>query len=376
MSFEIHSEHAALRGDDKALRAPVTTRAWFLRQVETLYPGCFALVMATGIISNALFLEGQRALSDALFAVNTIAYPWLLLLTILRLILYRRAFWADLTNPRLVFSFFTIVAGSDVFGAGLHLHSFDKLALILWLFALATWLFLVYFSFGVLTFLNAAHGANVVDGGWLIAIVGTESLVILGTIVAPNFGNLANAIFIVIHMLWGIGLGLYGIFITLFAYRIFFFNVAPEDITPLLWVVMGAAAISTNAGSTLILTENGMPFLHSMRPFIDGTTLMVWAWGTWWIPLLVLLGIWKHGVCRIPLSYTPALWSLVFPLGMYALATLRLSLAAEFPPLVLISRSMIWVALGAWAATAIGLAVSSWRSLGGYRYAADLARNA
>ena len=71
--------------------------------------------------------------------------------------------------------------------------------------------------------------------------------------------------FVLIHMLWGVGLGLYGIFVTLFAYRIFFFDVEPDDITPLLWVVMGAAAIAANAGSTLILTESGMSFLHSMR---------------------------------------------------------------------------------------------------------------
>src|SRR6516165_2941256 len=104
-------------------------------------------------------------------------------------------------------------------------------------------------------------------------------------------------------MLWGVGLGLYAIFVALFSYRIFFFEVGPDDITPLLWVVMGAAAISTNAGSTLILTDSGMPFLHSMRPFIDGVTLIMWAWATWWIPLLLLFGIWKHGVCRVPLTY-------------------------------------------------------------------------
>ena len=51
--------------------------AWSDSQIATLYPGCFALVMATGIISNALFLEGHRAWSAVLFAVNLIAYPWL-----------------------------------------------------------------------------------------------------------------------------------------------------------------------------------------------------------------------------------------------------------------------------------------------------------
>ena len=126
---------------------------------------------------------------------------------------------------------------------------------------------------------------------------------------------------------------------------------------------MGAAAISANAGSTLILTESGMPFLNSMRPFIDGVTLIMWAWATWWIPLLLLFGIWKHGVCRVPLTYTPMFWSLVFPLGMYALASLRLSLAADFSPLRAISSSMVWVALAAWAATSAGLVAASWRSL-------------
>jgi len=274
-----------------------------------------------------------------------------------------RALWADLINPRLVFSFFTIVAATDVFGVGINLRGFATVALLMWLFALILWFMLIYFSFAVLIFLNTARDANVVHGGWLIAIVGTESLVILGTLVAPEMGDLSSAVFVLIHMLWGVGLGLYGIFVTLFAYRIFFFDVEPDDITPLLWVVMGAAAITANAGSTLILTESGMSFLHSMRPFIDGVTLIMWAWATWWIPLLLLFGIWKHGICRVPLTYTPMFWSLVFPLGMYALASLRLSLAADFPPLRSISHAMVWVALAAWAATGFAFASASWRSV-------------
>jgi tellurite resistance protein TehA-like permease len=228
--------------------------------------------------------------------------------------------------------------------------------------ALASWFILIYFSFGVLTFLNTARQANVVHGGWLIAIVGTESLVLLGARIAPPLGDLAASVFVLIHMLWGVGLVLYGIFITLFAYRIFFYTFEPEDITPLLWVVMGAAAISTNAGSTLILIDAGLPFLRSMRPFIDGVTLIMWAWATWWIPLLVLFGIWKHGVCRVPIVYTPMLWSLVFPLGMYALASLRLSLASDFAPLHNVSLAMIWIALAAWTATAAGMIGASWSS--------------
>jgi tellurite resistance protein TehA-like permease len=355
-------DHAAAASAPRPLARDVPY--WLDRQIERLYPGCFALVMATGIISNGLFFEDHHGWSDALFAVNLAAYPWLVVLTGARLVRHGWALWADLVNPRLVFSFFTIVAATDVLGVGINLRGYGAIALALWLAAFAVWFFLIYFSFGVLSFLNTtARGANVVHGGWLIAIVGTESLVVLGTAIAPQAGEMADTIFVIIHMLWGVGLGLYGIFVTLFAYRIFFFDVEPDDLTPLLWVVMGAAAITTNAGSTLILTNSGMAFLHTMRPFIDGITLIMWAWATWWIPLLLLFGVWKHVVCRIPLEYTPMLWSLVFPLGMYAVASLRLSLAAEFPLLRSVSQAMVWVALAAWAATAGGLITSSWRSL-------------
>ena len=361
------TEEDLVRPADSVAPAPPLPRgpaflAWLSKFIATLYPGCFALVMATGIISNLFLLEGRRGISDTLFVVCAVAYPWLVVASLARLARFAPAVWADLTDPRLVFAFFTFVAASDVFGIGLDLRGHTDMARWLWLVALTLWIVLIYLSFGVLTFLNHTHRATVIDGGWLIAIVGTESLVLLGARIAPHLGDFGPSVFVLIHMLWGIGLGLYAIFVTLFAYRIFFFAFEPADITPLLWVVMGAAAISTNAGSTLILADSTMPFLASMRPFIDGVTLIVWAWATWWIPLLILFGIWKHGACRVPVRYTPALWSLVFPLGMYALASLRLSLAADFAPLHAISQAMMWIALAAWVATAAGFVAATWRS--------------
>jgi tellurite resistance protein TehA-like permease len=348
-----------------------TALAWITRQIDTLFPGSFALVMATGIISNAFYFENSRALSDILFAINLVCYCWLLTATILRAVRVPHAVWLDLINPQQVFAFFTFVAATDVLGVGIVLRGLGGVAILMWLAALGLWFVLVYTSFGVLTFLNTAHEADVVHGGWLIAIVGTESLVILGTLLAHSFGSAAPLIFVLTHMLWGIGLVFYAIYVTLFAQRIFFFDFEQGDITPLLWVVMGAAAISTNAGSTLILVDSQLEFLRSMRGFVDGVTLITWAWATWWIPLLVLLGIWKHGVHRAPIHYTPMLWALVFPLGMYALASLRLSLAVDVPVLRVISVMMAWIALATWAATAVGLAVSSWRSYRDFTHVAS-----
>jgi tellurite resistance protein TehA-like permease len=168
--------------------------------------------------------------------------------------------------------------------------------------------------------------------------------------------------FMLVHMLWTVGLGLYGVYVVLLCHRIFFLDLKPDNVTPLLWVVMGAAAISANAGATLAAVDSGMRFLRSMQPFVDGVTLAMWAWATWWIPFLLLLGIWKHGFRREPLGYSIMLWSIVFPLGMYAVTSLRLSQIADFPILGTWSWVMAWVALAAWCSTAVALALASFRN--------------
>lgn len=324
--------------------------------LRTLHPGNFAMVMASGILSIGFGTLGFETLARLLFGFALCAWIGLVALSLARVALFARAVRDDLLNPRMVFSYFTLVAATAIVGLLLHERGHAELALACWALAFAAWCALLYLAFSVLTFLTHEHNVNIVHGGWLISIVGTQSLVLLGAHVAPALGAYAGYMMVEVHMLWGLGLIFYGIFVTLFCYRIFFLTLAPQDISPLLWVVMGGAAISANAGTTLITEDPILPFLAAQRPFVDGVTMMMWAWATWWIPMLFLFGIWKHAVNRLPLAYEPIMWSLVFPLGMYTVASARLGLAAEFPPLQWISAIMIWVAFAAWIAALIGLA--------------------
>lgn len=323
--------------------------------LQSLHPGNFAMVMASGIISigfNALRFD---LLADVLYVFALCAWLMLLALNAARVVRQTRAVRMDLLNPRMVFSYFTLVAATDIVGTLLLERGHPALALACWIFAFAAWCTLLYLAFSVLTFLSHEHNVNIVHGGWLISIVGTQSLVLLGAQLAPALGEYAVYMMVEVHMLWGLGLVFYGIFVTLFCYRIFFLTLKPEDISPLLWVVMGATAISANAGTGLLIEDPRLPFLAAQRPFIDGITLMIWAWGTWWIPMLFLFGFWKHVVVGLPLKYEPVMWSFVFPLGMYAVASMRLGLTAEFAPLQWISQVMIWVAFAAWLFVLVGL---------------------
>lgn len=316
--------------------------------LKNLYPGYFAMTMATGIISIALKQKEYSTLSEILFiyalfiwCIMTILYTW-------RLLKFPHAVFENLMNPKTTFIFFTFVAATDICGILLFQHGFELIALIAWFIAFIYWSILMYFGFASLCFAHEDREVNVVHGGWLILIVGTQSLVLLGAKVAPTMGEYASYMMMEIHMLWALGMIFYAIFVTLFCYRIFFFNMKPEDYSPLMWVIMGAAAISANAGSNLLLSDPILPLLVNLHHVIELISIMLWTWATWWIPLLVMIGLWKHFYRKIPLNYEPSMWSIIFPLGMYTVASYNLGVSIDFKPLVYLSSFMLWVAVLAW----------------------------
>ena len=59
--------------------------------------------------------------------------------------------------------------------------------------------------------------------------------------------------------------------------------------------------------------------------------MVFWAFATWLIPVLVAAGWWRHVERRVPLRYEATLWSIVFPLGMYAVAGIYLGTGRRPP---------------------------------------------
>lgn len=89
--------------------------------VESLTPGYFALVMATGIISVGMKLEGFQLISTGLLVICGAAFVVLLALSCWRFVGYRQAIDDDFKDPRRGFGFLTFVAGTNVLGVRLGL---------------------------------------------------------------------------------------------------------------------------------------------------------------------------------------------------------------------------------------------------------------
>ena len=331
--------------------------ATFLRDLSNLPTAYFALVMATGIVSIASFFLHYTFIAKLLFYFNIVAYIWLSLLYILRIVLYQQQFMTDIKDPAKSPGFLTYIAGTCVLGTQFIVIAGNfTIASILFYIGSFAWLILIYTVFTVFTVKNNKPPINeAISGVWLLIIVSTQSVSILASQLTGHipFANDLVSFFALTMFLCGCMF--YIIIITLIVYRMSFFEMRAEEFAPAYWINMGAVAISTLAGSLLIQNTNHWSFITEILPFLKGFTLFFWAIGTWWIPLIVILGIWRHVFKQLPLKYHPQYWGMIFPMGMYTACTFKLSQALDLSFLMIIPSYFIYIAVVAWGVAAFGM---------------------
>lgn len=325
-------------------------------RIRQFYPGYFALVMATGIISIGCFFLQMTFIARLLFYINVASYSIVWVLTLLRLFRFSRDVWADFSSHAKGPAFLTVVAGTCILGSQFAiLEQSRTMPLILWIVGASLWTLMMYLFLASVTVKEPKPDLETaLSGAWLILVVATESISVLASILVSE--NILGPQFLFVALcMYLLGCMLYLPIISLIFYRWTFFKMSAVQLTPPYWINMGALAITTLAGTRLTENIRDYSYLLELSPFILGFTLFFWATGTWWIPLLLLLGAWRHAYKKIPLNYDPQFWGMVFPLGMYTTATLMLGRTLSIHWLESIAGWFIYIALFAWIMTFFGM---------------------
>ncbi|WP_308198750.1 tellurite resistance/C4-dicarboxylate transporter family protein [Rhodococcus sp. F64268] len=331
--------------------------------VRSLAPGYFALVMSSGIISIGLHLRGFDVLSLTLLIIAAVTYVALVVLSTWRLVSFRSSLRSDMADSSRAFGFFTFIAGSNVLGVRLILQGWHSTAAILLLVAAVTWLVLGYvIPWTAVLGTTERPVLAKANGTWFIWVVASESVAIAAAALQPVYADLDRLLAAVAVFAWAVGLFLYaaaGIFV---AARMLQYPLRPTDLTAPYWVAMGACSITVVAGAQIVEMADA-PMVDATRGLIAGLAVVIWAFATWLFPPLIAAGWWRHRVHKVPLTYDSSLWSIVFPLGMYAVAGIYLGRADDLPLVGAVGEAELWVAVVVYVLVFVSMLHHLWTTL-------------
>ncbi|WP_338103507.1 tellurite resistance/C4-dicarboxylate transporter family protein [Mycolicibacterium holsaticum] len=302
-------------------------------------PDAFAAVMATGIVSIAAADHGYPAISGGLGVLAAAGLVVLVALAAIR--------WPgkppDIADPDVTVRLFTFVAACAVLD-----NRFTSIPGVLWtlsVLAATAWL-----ALSVLLVRNFARRRwhelrESARGAWELPSVGTSGLAIVTVALSRHTGW--HALLLVAAVLWVLALVVYLVMTSLILARAFAARLDPGGFEPDAWILMGALAIATLAGDHILHDTTGA-LAEAARLMTVGT----WVAATAWIPPLLHFGV-RHARQPEALRFAGVWWAMVFPLGMYSVATDTTSAETGWSALSAISHVVYWIALGSWAIVAV-----------------------
>jgi tellurite resistance protein TehA-like permease len=183
----------------------------------------------------------------------------------------------------------------------------------------------------------------------LLLVVATQSLAVLAALLAPACGE-----WLVLAALaaWAVGLVLYPPVLA----SVFAALRRRRRLDPELWIVMGALAIATLAGTEVLVALRALGALRTVGGWLPDVDLATWA-----AAAALVMPLLAAELRTRSWSYHASRWSFVFPLGMYGVAGETLGRAEALASVRGVGTVFVFAALAAWAVVVVGLVRSRFR---------------
>jgi len=309
--------------------------------IRQFTPNWFAAIMGTGILSAVLTqlpvnLPGLRVIAEGLWLLNIVLFLTFSALYLARWILYfdeaRRVFGHSTVSMffgTIPMGLATLINGLLTFGLPRWGNAVLPLAELLWWLDVAMSL-----ACGVLIpflmFTRQEHRIDQMTAVWLLPLVACEVAAVSGGLLAPHLAESHSqfSVLITSYVLWAMSVPVAFSVLTILLLRMALHKLPHESMAASSWLALGP--ISTGAFGLLVLgadspavfTANG---LSGVGEIASGLGLLggviLWGVGVWWCLMALLI---TARYLRDGIPFNLGWWGFTFPLGVFALTTLKL----------------------------------------------------
>jgi len=340
------------------------------RVVRQFTPNWFAATMGTGILALALPqaplpIPGLKLAGESLWLFNIGLFTLFSLLYAARWLLFPREA-ARIFSHSTMSMFFgcvpmglaTIINGFLAFGVARLGPAAVWSAEILWWIDAA-----LAFACGVaipfMMFTRQRHALERMTGIWLLPVVAAEVAAVSGGLLAPHLadGRGQLTVLVISYALWACSVPIAMSMLAILLLRLVVHKLPDASMAASSWLALGP--IGTGALGLMVLgsaapaplAANG---LGALGPVAQGVGviggLLMWGYGLWWaaIALLITLRYLREG-----LPFNLGWWGYTFPIGVYAVATLKLSSViplaafADLGAALVVALAILWLTVSA-----------------------------
>ena len=260
----------------------------------------------------------------------------------------------------------TILNGFLVFGlARLGSVAIDIASALWWLdaaMAIACGIFIPF-----MMFTRQSHSIEQMTGVWLLPVVAAEVAAVSGGLLAPHIADahLQLTVLVMSYVLWACSVPLAMSIVVILVLRMALHSLPPANMASSSWLALGPIGTGAlgllvlGAAAPAILGANG---LGAYASAIEGVGLigaiLLWGYGVWWFAMAALI-TWKY--LREGLPFNMGWWGYTFPIGVYALCTLRLHQVLPIGALAIYGTALVVVLAVLWAIIGARTLAGAWR---------------
>ncbi|ROL79301.1 C4-dicarboxylate ABC transporter [Pseudomonas chlororaphis] len=332
-------------------------------------PNWFAATMGTGVLALALaqlplripglhlLAEGLWLFTIGLFVVFSVAYAarWVMFFDEARRIFGHST--VSMFFGTIPMGLATIINGFLLFGVPRWGDGVVQLAELLWWLDVALSL-----ACGVLIpymmFTRQEHRIDQMTAVWLLPVVAAEVAAASGGLLAPHLVDAHSQLVMLVtsYVLWAFSLPVAFSILTILLLRMALHKLPHESMAASSWLALGPIGTGAlgmlllGADAPAIFAANGMAAMGEIAEglgLVAGITL--WGFGLWWMltALLITLRYLRDGI-----PFNLGWWGFTFPLGVYALTTLKLASTlnltffAVFGSLLVLALALMWLLVG------------------------------